>query len=168
MQQRYRKSKKYCSFDGIFHIRDVFSVSLTNVIDKVLGQRGETAKAYKYSEIFEGTVLQLSLSRRRPRGSQHQFPQHLYILQSIRQGGWFYRGRQWILNLYTGQPYEMSFQHSIGNLAGLLLLSILPKVNDYVWSPSIIRPSAYIYRYTRTDGLADSTNRGFGGFAKAI
>ncbi len=48
-----KKSKKYCSFGGIFHIQDVFSEILSNVIDKVLGQRGETAKAYKYSELFE-------------------------------------------------------------------------------------------------------------------
>ncbi len=46
-----KKSKKYCGLGGIFHIQDVFCGILSNVIDKVLGQRGETAKAYKYSEI---------------------------------------------------------------------------------------------------------------------
>ncbi len=39
-----KKSKKYCSLGGIFHIQDVFSRILSNIIDKVLGQRGENGQ----------------------------------------------------------------------------------------------------------------------------
>lgn len=45
-------SKKYCSFGGIFSVKDVFNRTLSDAIDNFLGQRGETAKAYSYSELF--------------------------------------------------------------------------------------------------------------------
>lgn len=45
-------SKKYCSFGGIFSVKDVFNRTLSDAIDNFLGQRGETAKAYSYSEMF--------------------------------------------------------------------------------------------------------------------
>ena len=45
-------SKKYCSFGGIFFVQDVFNRTLSDAIDNFLGQRGQTASAYSYSELF--------------------------------------------------------------------------------------------------------------------
>ena len=47
------KSENITSFGGIFHIMDIFSnLGLGRIIDSTLGQRGESGRAYQYSDII--------------------------------------------------------------------------------------------------------------------
>jgi hypothetical protein len=47
------KSENITSFGGIFHVMDTFSkLGLGKLIDSTLGQRGNTGKAFQYSDIL--------------------------------------------------------------------------------------------------------------------
>jgi hypothetical protein len=47
------KSENITSYGGIFHVMDTFSkLGLGKLIDSTLGQRGNTGKAFQYSDIL--------------------------------------------------------------------------------------------------------------------